>query len=248
MSDVSKQVLKEIRQRQLRPYPRWHFVFRRSVIWTIFFISILLGSISAGIVIFQIRHAEWDLYQYFTDNLSAFLLLIVPYFWLLFLIGFSLLAYSYFRRTERGYRFWAFWVVLGSIVLSIIGGSLIYSTGLPKHIESVFYNKVSFYRVLSEHKQKVWVSPDQGLLAGRIVTVISERSVLLEDLVGNEWTIDISDTIWRGNLVPREDLKIKIIGERGGENRFVAKEIRPGDRKKQQAKSRDLRGNKRSLD
>jgi hypothetical protein len=244
MSDISKNVLKEIRQGEIRPYPKWHFVFRRSVIWTIFCIAILMGSVAGGSVIFQIKHAEWDLYKYLNNNLSAFLLLVIPYFWLLFLIGFSLLAYGYFSRTERGYRFRALWVVLGSIFLSIIGGGLLYSTGLPENIEYVFYNKVPFYRALQEYRQKVWVSPDQGLLAGRIVKLISDRTVLFEDLTGNEWTIDISGTVWRGNLTPGEGLKIKIIGKREAENRFVEKEIRQWDAKKRQGKSRALRVNK----
>ncbi|MBN2059616.1 MAG: hypothetical protein JW882_04280 [Deltaproteobacteria bacterium] len=241
MSDVSKKVLKEIQERKLRPYPRWHFIFRHSVIWSVCCISILLGSLSAGIVIFRIKHAEWDLYQFLNDNLAAFLLLIIPYFWFLFLAGFSLLAYNYFRRTERGYRFRAFWVVFGSIVISLIGGILLYGTGLPEHIESVFYDKVSFYRVLQEHKQKVWVSPDKGLLAGRIIKVISARTVLLEDLSGNVWTIDISGSIWQGGLTPGVEFKIKIIGKRDGEKHFVAEEIRPMDRQKQQGKSRRVK-------
>ena len=247
MSDISKNVLREIRERKLRPYPRWHFVFRRSVVWTIFCISILLGSLSAGIVIFRIQHAEWDLYPYLNDNVTAFLLLIIPYFWLLFLAGFSLLAYHYFRRTERGYRFRAFWVVLGAIVISIMGGLLLYNTGLPEYIESAFYDKVSFYRVLQENKQRVWVAPDKGLLAGRIVKVISARAVQLEDLTGNVWTIDISGTIWRGGLTPGEDIKIKIIGKRDKERHFVAGEIRPLDGKRRRGKNHDLRRNDRTL-
>ena len=245
MNDISKNVLKEIRERKLRPYPRWHFLFRRSVIWTIFFISILLGSLSAGIVIFRIKNAEWDLYQYLNDNVTAFLLLIIPYFWLLFLAGFSFLAYNYFRRTERGYRFRTFGVVICGVVISIIGGILLFSTGLPEYTESAFYNKVPFYRALQEHKQRVWVAPDEGLLAGKIVKVISDQAVLLEDLTGNTWSVDISGAIWRGNLSPREDIKIKVIGKRDEERRYVAKEIRPWDGKKRQGKNRDLRGNRK---
>jgi len=168
-------------------------------------------------------------------------LLVIPFFWLIFLLGFTGFAYYYFRRTEQGYRYAAVWIILSSIVLSIIGGGILYSTGLPERLERVFQENVPFYRKLQERKQKVWMSPGQGLLAGTITKVVSEQKVEIKDLQGNNWVIDISDTIWRGRLRPAEDLKIKILGEMKGQNRFVANEIRPWKGRIDQGRKRHLR-------
>lgn len=238
MTDLSKDILQKIKKDEVRPYPKQYFLLKRSVIWTVFGLSILLGSIACAIAIFQLRYAEWDLYKNLSHSLVGFILLVIPFFWLIFLMGFTCFAYYYFRRTEHGYRYAAVWVISSSIALSIIGGGLLYSTSLPERLERVFQENVTFYRKLQERKQKVWMSPTHGLLTGRIIKIISDQKVEIEDLQGNIWVIDIADTIWRGRLRPAEDLEIKILGEMKGQNRFVANEIRPWKGRRGQGRNR----------
>jgi len=126
MADISKDILQKIKKDKLRPYPKQYFLLKRSVIWTVFGLSIFLGSIASAIAIFQLRYAEWDLYKNLSHSLTEFVFLVIPFFWLIFLLGFTGLAYYYFRRTEHGYRYGAVWIILLSIVLSIIGGGLLY--------------------------------------------------------------------------------------------------------------------------
>jgi len=156
------------------------------------------------------------------------------------LLGFTGFAFYYFRRTEHGYRHAAIWVILSSIVLSIIGGGLLYSTSLPERLERVFQENVSFYRKLQERKQRVWISPEQGLLAGTITRIISEKNIEIKDLQNNIWVIDISDTVWRGRLEPAEGLKIKIVGKMKEKNQFVANGIRPWKGRRYQHGNRHL--------
>jgi len=225
--DTGQKILQKIKDDNVRPYPKWRFLFKRSVIWAVFSLSILLGSIASAIAMFQLKHAEWDLYQHFNDSLIEFALLVIPIFWLIFLLGFTGFAYYYFRRTEQGYRYRTLWIISGSIVLSIISGGFLYSTGLPEKLEPIFLDNVPFYQKWQVRKQRVWMSPAKGLLAGRITTVISDRKIRIEDLQGNSWEVDIVDTIWRGRLKPAKDLKIKILGQKKGEGRFVAAVIKP---------------------
>ena len=241
MADISKNILQKIKKDEVRAYPKQHFLLRRSVIWTVFGLSIFLGSVASAIALFQLRYAEWDLYKHLSHRPVEFVLLVIPFFWLIFLLGFTVLAYYYFRRTEHGYRYAAIWIILLSIALSIIGGGLLYSTGWSERLERVFQEKLPFYRELQERKQKVWMSPMHGLLAGRIIKIISDQKVEIEDLQGNIWVIDIADTVWRGRLRPAENLKIKILGEMTGQNRFVANEIRPWKGRRDQGRNRHLR-------
>ena len=227
MTDLSKNVLRRIREAKARPYSKGRFLFRSSVIWTAFGMSVLLGSVASAVAIFQLMHAEWDLYQRLSHSLMGFALLVTPFFWLIFLWGFTGFAYYYFRRTDQGYRHSTAWVISASVVLSVICGGLLYATGLPERLETLFQDNVPFYRELQERKQKVWMSPGRGLLAGRIVKVIPGQKMQIEDLEGNIWVIDIADAIWRGRLRPAENLKIKILGRMKEESRFVADEIRP---------------------
>jgi uncharacterized protein YdeI (BOF family) len=85
------------------------------------------------------------------------------------------------------------------------------------------------------------VSPEQGLLAGKIVKIISEQKMQIEDLQGNIWAVDIGDTVWKGRLVPLRNLRIKIIGEMKGKSQFSADEIRPWKKGRGQGGNRHLR-------
>lgn len=241
MTDISKNTLEKIKKKNVRPIPKHYFLLKRSVLWSLFGLSILLGSIASGIAVFMLTHFEWDLYHHLGHSLIGFVLLVFPYFWLIFLLGFSIFAYIFFRRTDRGYRHKTFWIVLQSIIFSIIGGTILTTTGLPERLETSFQENIPFYRGLEDHKRKVWMSPGQGLLAGKIFSVSSQESIQLEDLKGMIWNVHIGNAKWRGRLSPSENLKIKIIGHMKGDGQFVANEIRPWKGKKQQ---RRMRGNR----
>jgi len=247
MPDISKDILGKIKKKKLRPYPKQYFFLKRSVIWVVFSLSIFFGSIACAITLFQLRYAQWDLYKHLTHSLTEFVLLVIPFFWLTFLLGFTWLAYYYFRRTERGYQYTAIWVVLLSITLSIIIGGFLYSTGLSEKLEFAFQENLPFYKELQESKQKVWMSPEHGLLAGKIIKIISDQKMEIKDLKGSIWVIDIADSIWRGRLRPVKNLKIKILGKMLGQNQFKADEIRPWKRRRGSGKKKYLQRTEKKM-
>ena len=227
MIDRSKNILKKIEEDKIRPYPKLYFLFKNVLIWILFGLSILLGSIASGIAIFQIEYTDWDLYQHLGQSLIKFVILMFPHFWVIFLILFTGTAYYYFRHTERGYRLNTISVISANIIFSIIGGQVLYKAGLSERLETIFETQISFYSSVNKRHFKIWVSPEKGLLAGEIINVISEQRIQLEDFWGNNWEIDISNAFWRGRLTPVKGLKIKLIGRMKGESQFIADEIRP---------------------
>jgi hypothetical protein len=225
--DIGKEVLERIEKEQVQPYSKWRFIFRRSVMWGLFVLSLILGSLASGVVIFQLTHADWDLYRTFHMGYAAFLLLVLPYFWLVFLFGFAGFAYFYFRKTERGYRYPTAWLISGSILLSLFGGVVAYKVDLAERLEKVFRDNIAFYRMIQERKARIWVAPEKGLLAGEIIEVLGDGKIRLKDFKDHAWQVDVGNTLWRGHLEPFKGLKIKVIGRMEGKNTFVAKEIRP---------------------
>jgi hypothetical protein len=239
MRDISREVLDKIKEEGIVPRPKRYFILRRSTVWALFCFSIILGSMAGSTVIFRVKNAEWDLFQHFKGNLLEFLLIYTPYLWGIFMIFFSVVAYYYFRQTQGGYRFRAITVVFLSLLISVGGGMGLYSLGISEHIDTVFEENLPFYHGASFHSRKVWMSPDKGLLAGRISDVTKDGSFLLNDLDGNEWHINAEGAIWRGRLTPSAGLEIKLIGTRIGPKSFKADEVRPWHgRKKRGAKSR----------
>jgi hypothetical protein len=244
MTELSKKILQKIEKENIKPYPKEYFWFKRSVVWLLFGISVLLGAISSGLVIYHLGHAEWDLYPQLNQSLLEFLLMVVPYLWIIFLIVFAYLVYHYFRKTERGYRYSAVIVISMSIILSIIGGILFYSFEVPQKMDTLLENKVPFYKGLQKRKKEFWISPQNGLLAGKIIQVLPEQKVQLEDFNGKLWLVDISQASWRGRLSERKGAQIKIIGKMINDGIFNAKEIRPWLGKGRKGKHRGQRYNR----
>jgi len=227
MKDFSGKILDKIKEKNVQPYSKWHFIIRRSLIWILFVMALVLGSLACGVVIFQLRHADWDLYPYLNMDYGTFVLLNLPYFWLVFLLVFMGVAYFYCRRTERGYRCPTAWLIMASVIFSFAGGIVAYRVDLAERLEVVFRNNIRAYRVLQDRKAAIWLAPEKGLLAGEIVKIISVKEIQLKDLNGRMWRMDIGHARWRGFLKASVGLKIKIIGKITGKNYFMVKEVRP---------------------
>jgi hypothetical protein len=243
MNDISKETLRKIKENGIVPRTKSYFLLKRSTVWGLFGLSIILGSIAASVAIFQIKNAEWDLFHHYRHSFLEFFLIFIPYFWGLFLIIFSIIAYYYFRRTQSGYRYRAATVVVLSVFLSLIGGVGIYSTGLSESMESVFEDALPFYRGVTAHRRMVWMSPEKGLLAGRIIDVTKEGIIRLKDLNGKEWNIIANEATWRGRLYPSRDLEIKLLGTMTGKNSFKAREVRPWHGRKKRGENRRRHAN-----
>ncbi|MGD9487914.1 MAG: hypothetical protein AB7W47_07830 [Calditrichaceae bacterium] len=229
MTNLSKKTLEIIEKNKINPYPKSYFLLRRSVIWTLFFISVLLGSVASGIAIYQLKQTEWELLHYFSHDVYRYIFIAVPYFWIFFLSGFTGFIYYYFRRMGKGYRYNSILVILSSIILSVTGGLILNRSVIPFRLESLMEQNFTFYESSEERKQEVWSSPGDGLLAGIIEKNISKEQIMLTDFHGATWSIDISVALFRGKLIPAEGLKVKLIGRQTGNQQFKAVEVRLWD-------------------
>ncbi len=229
MTNLSKKTLEIIEKNKINPYPKSYFLLRRSVIWTLFFISVLLGAVASGIAIYQLKQTEWELLHYFSHDVYRYIFIAVPYFWIFFLSGFTGFIYYYFRRMGKGYRYNSILVILSSIILSVTGGLILNRSVIPFRLESLMEQNFTFYESSEERKQEVWSSPGDGLLAGIIEKNISKEQIMLTDFHGATWSIDISAALFRGKLIPAEGLKVKLIGRQTGNQQFKAVEVRLWD-------------------
>ncbi len=231
MSDLSDKILKKIETDNIKPYSKWHFAGLRSIIWLIFAISILIGSIGAAVSFFLIKNAEWDLYKHFGHSFGEFTLLILPWFWFIFIGIFTIIAFYYYRKTEKGYRMNTLKVVFLSIFISVITGLLLNVTSVPKKIETIFDKNMPLYSQMHKHRHQMWMKPEQGFLAGTIHACPDKTMIILKDLDGKDWQVDISNAEWCGQLSTESGTKIKITGSLqsygNGASSFKADEIRP---------------------
>ncbi len=227
MSNVSKKTLEKIKKEKIRPFSRHWYRAKKATIWILAGLFMILGILATGVVIFRLTHTDWDLFSRSGYGPVEFILFALPYFWLLCLIAFLTVAFMTFRRTEKGYRYRAFVIILSSTLLSVIGGGLLYQSGFSARLESAFFEKSPLYRTLNRGPHRMWTAPERGFLAGTILQIISGKEMVLVDLHGQKWRVDISGAFWRGRRLPEKNLDVKIIGEMLKDHKFVAREVRP---------------------
>lgn len=185
--DISKQVLQKIKQEKIQPEPKWKFLLKDYTMWVFFGASILLGGLTTAVIIFLTQNSGWEIYAHGQAGWLKFILLNIPYFWVIFFVLFIFIAYYNFRHTNTGYRHRFFYILLLSIICSILLGTLAYGAGLGQKIEDVFYRRMPFYEQMMRHRQQVWQQPGRGFLVGEIR--VDEERIILLDPERNEWIL-----------------------------------------------------------
>jgi len=228
MKNISEEVLKRIKEENIKPKSYWHFATKNYFIWLLFAISIILGSFAFSMILFMFRQLDWDIYRYLGDSLLKSIFIGLPYFWLIFFALFLGVAYYNFIHTKKGYRFRFLSIILISIIASAIFGTGLYFNGFSENLENIFSQRIPYYKHLVYSCENQWMQPGKGLLAGTIVKIdITKNNITLKDCFQKTWEIDTSDTIWKGKTKPSNGLRIKLIGKMKNENHFEAMEIRP---------------------
>jgi len=228
MKNISNEVLKKIKDNNIKPKPRWYFITKNYFIWSVFGISIILGSFAFSMVLFIIKQLDWDIYHYVGDSFLKTVFISLPYLWLIFLILFIGVAYYNFTHTKRGYRFKFISIFLISLIISTTLGTGLYFNGFSEKLENIFLKKIPYYGRLVYSCDEQWMQPKRGLLAGTIIeTGLLENNFILMDLDDKRWKIEAGKATWKGKIAPEIDLKIKLIGKPIDDNNFEAMEIRP---------------------
>lgn len=234
MNDVSQNILEKIQKEHIKPTPKWHFMLKKSVIWALFAVSLILGSIAFSIILLQINDVEWDLYEK-AGGLLGFVFLVIPYFWIIFIIGFLLLGYYNFKHTDTGYKYNTFYVVLISIGTSMLLGTALYSFGISEHLEDKFLENIPFYKEMNFGKRQMWVMEERGLLGGKVIEIKNADEFDMEDFRGKLWLIKVENEQplnllpkpFKPNFKPKPGDLVKVIGEKESEYVFRAFDVRP---------------------
>ncbi|QQR82961.1 hypothetical protein IPJ72_03995 [Candidatus Peregrinibacteria bacterium] len=218
----SLEVLKKIKDTQLKPRPRWQFLFLHSALWVLFIVTILIGSVSFSVILRTLDQTYYaTLYRIGHHSLQAFLLLI-PYLWFVLLALMLFLARALFCKTKTGYRHGPLKIILSSVFLSAVMGLGLHSIGTSQLVEQQLNDHVKPYAQWQQMKDRALVDPKNGLLVGRIVQITPEQSVMVVDFRNMTWTVQIDHTMYFDSFVPAINAHAIMLGEMLDEQRFRA--------------------------
>jgi hypothetical protein len=225
MTTTSEKILQSIKEENIQPQPRWKFLAKNSALWIMFAIALFVGALSFSVIVNLLMDHDWDIYLRLHKTFGQYMLLSLPYLWIMCLLIFSSLAYYDFVHIKGWYRHRVYAVVSISIIGSLFLGILLFCSGVGKKIDQVLDARVPFYEMMNINKKKIWCHPDEGLLGGEIMKMPMETPdrFTIVDCNGHIWEIDKSELRSFGIKVGE---KIKIIGKEINGRQFEAEEFR----------------------
>lgn len=225
MTEISDKIIKDIKEKNIHPKPRWFFAVRNLAFWLLFIAAIFVGALSFAVILDVLTNHDWDIYLRMHKTFGQYILLSLPYLWIVCLIFFAWIAYYDFVHIKGWYRHSVYLIVSISILGSLFLGGLLFYSGVGKKIDHALDARVPFYGMMNINKRKIWCQPKEGLLGGEIMPPPLEapERVIIKDCLGREWNIE------RPNMKPflmRVGDRIKIIGHEMDEMHFEAEEFR----------------------
>ncbi len=227
MAKISNRILEKIEKEDIKPIGKWSFVLKNSILWTLFVLNIIFGSVGFALSIYLFESSDILNLVLSVNDFLELLILAIPTIWLILTILFVVVGYLNFRYTDRGYKISFLKLLLINISTIILLGIGIHSLGVPKNVNKLLAERIPSYSELTDPRYKVWSRPEQGYLSGSISSLEENDKLILKSFNNTVWRIDVSSAVVRRavNLVKGE--KIKVRGNTVGEGLFKASEILP---------------------
>ncbi len=230
MPSASEKVLKKIEEGKVTPKPRWWFVARRYSVWTVAVVSLVLGSLAFSLILYLLTNQDWNLRPTAGHHFLSWLLLSLPYAWIVFFLLFLAVIYFNFRQFKKGYKYPAYLVIITACVTVVLFGSVAAGLGLHRRLHTLFVNSMPFYQTIFDARVNAWERPQAGFLAGQITAGLDD-GFSLRDFRRQDWDVTMnSQTKLEDELELVVGEEVKIIGQEIGPSVFSAQEIRGWER------------------
>ena len=206
---LSNKIMEKIDAENLTPLPYWRFVALRSLFWLLSILSVVIGSIAVGTIIFLCLDDSHHGLPTIPDNISDFLLA-VPYLWIMVLALFIFVAKASIQHTKQGYRYRLRTIVVVSFVSSILLGTVLCYVGIGQ-ITHETLNEVSFYNFVIYDSRDAWSRPTIGRLSGAVLSIQNNRVFSITDLNGKVWMVHLA-TSSDGLFIPEASSTVRMFG------------------------------------
>ena len=229
MSQITDKILDTIKGKQLKPKPRWHFIMRQILIWSTSLLSVVVGSFAFSVISFRMVNNDWEILKFINRSPIAHVLNTLPYIWIVLLVLFVGLAYYNARHTKGAYKYQAYWLVIGSIIISMVIGGIFYAFGIGPRVHYAA-EKLPFIKELMYDRDKIWKNADEGFIAGEVTEMLSGVGMFqLKDLDSKSWTVRPGDEYYPPppHFDIEEGVMVRIYGEIIDEESFEAMKVLP---------------------
>lgn len=230
MTDIIKETLKKIEEKNIAPKPKWHHTLRDYAFWAFFGLSIILGACATSTIIYLLASHDWDVHNYLHESLFEDIFNSLPYLWIIILVLLVLFAFYQAKKTKSGYKYSPYLMVGISVILSLLLGLALFYSFLDLGIHEFLSNHVPIYNSLVCSETAVWNNVGSGLLNGEVIAIKSDDEFTLKDCNGKIWQVQYDQSQWLEKIPLQVGMKIKMVGTQEGDSNFIVKIIRPLER------------------
>ena len=224
---LPEKIMQEIKNRGIEPRSRWHFLLKRSVLWSLATCATVLGGVAVAVIIFIFIDHDANARAYLDESIFENLLHTIPYLWLatlLMLVGITQYAV---RHTKFGYRYATKRIVGLILMCSIALGIALSVLEVGEHVQDFLVTRVPYYDELISTSQDMWSRPEKGLLGGTIDVIIDAEEIKLIDFRGKSWLVDIGEIDDASLSIIQPRSMIKMIGTLEDTSGFRAVRVLP---------------------
>ncbi len=234
MKTCCDKVLETIKQKSIKPFPRWYFFARDCALWFLASLATILGGIAFSLVMLFVYFQRFGInHPRPADNLH-WLLVSIPYAWLTVFVLLIFVIYYNLKHLKKSYKYPAYLLIIASLFGSIVLGVTISRLGIHRQMNSEFSRHLPFYGPMFDARRPAWDRPNEGFLAGKI-KLTGDDFMVIEDFNQQEWRV-----IFHEETKDEESVQmipgqaVMISGFPDGPRVFLADEIFPweGCRKK----------------
>ena len=222
MQKLSQSILKKIKNSHLKPRARWQFRLRDTVLWILAVVAVILAGIFIAGLIQDLIKAEWDIMHRYPGGKLGFIRQAISITWLIGIVAVVALAFVFFRKTKRGYRYGVF--ALAGIILTaslVLGASLI-PTKIPEQMRDL-----RMQHLPERFNEERWLNPKEGFLIGEIIE-IEDKLFILSALDQKVWEVGIEQAVIPPRLKLKVEELVRVVGKQTGEDTFQAEFVKPG--------------------
>ncbi|MCF7820558.1 MAG: hypothetical protein K9M44_03770 [Candidatus Pacebacteria bacterium] len=221
-----KDIIKTLKNQDIKPNPRYKFLFKKYLLWVSAILAIILGALSLAIIYYFIRNQDIGLsLKEFSGIQTIFIY--IPYLWIIILTIFLAITAYNLKHFEFGYRLKLSQAILGYFIASIILSIFIYNLGLADSLQKTFTNKFPAYQKYTHHRLLMWQKPEEGRLLGKILFNQEKQKYILEDFQGKNWYLNFNHLKQKPmfKISPLET--VRIVGEKENPESFRVYEVLP---------------------
>jgi len=227
---VSDKVSEKIADGELTPTSKWRFRFKEYSVWTLTAVCLILGSLAFSLILYLMTTQDWNIRPTMGGPIWHWLLLSLPFAWIIFFLLFLAAVYYVVRQFKKGYRYPTRTIILSALITVIFFGALAAGLGLHRRLHQFFSQSIPYYENFFDARINAWERPQAGLLAGEI-TAEETDGFDLRDFRRHDWRVLVgADTRLPDDFVLFIGERVRVIGQAGDPGQFRAQEIRPWER------------------